>query len=92
MSKPHEQELVALGQALRRLRQQRSMSTKELAEATGIEPLRIGTLEAGKLDPTYELLIALAEGLGVQPSALVIRAEKPITHPKRLPDETKDVF
>jgi transcriptional regulator with XRE-family HTH domain len=76
MSKLHEQDLVALGQAVGRLREQRGMSTNELADATGIERLRISTLEAGKLDPTYELLIALAEGLGVQPSALVIRAEK----------------
>lgn len=76
MSKPHEQDLVALGQAVSRLREQRGMSTNELADATGIERVRISTLEAGRLDPTYELLIALAEGLGVQPSALVIRAEK----------------
>lgn len=76
MSSTREQDLVALGQAVRRLRQQRSMSANELADASGIERLRIGTLEAGRLDPTYELLIALAEGLGVQPSALVICAEK----------------
>jgi transcriptional regulator with XRE-family HTH domain len=76
MSKPHEQDLVALGQAVSRLRQQRSMSTKELAEATAIERLRISKLEAGKLDPTYDVLIALAEGLGIQPSALVIHAEE----------------
>jgi len=76
MNKPHEQDLVALGQAVRRLRQQRNMSTKELAEATGVERLRISTLEAGKLDPTYELLIALAEGLGVQLSTLAIRAQE----------------
>jgi transcriptional regulator with XRE-family HTH domain len=76
MSKLHERDLVLLGQAVSRLREQRGMSTNELADATGIERLRISILEAGKLDPTYELLIALAEGRGVQPSALVIRAEK----------------
>jgi transcriptional regulator with XRE-family HTH domain len=76
MSEPHEQDLVALGHAVRLLREQRRMSPKELAEAAGVERLRISTLEAGKLDPTYELLIALAEGLGVELSALLIRAEK----------------
>ena len=75
MSKPHEQDLVALRNAVRYLREQRGMSARELADASGIERLRISTLEAGGLDPTYELLISLTEGLGVQLSALVICAE-----------------
>lgn len=76
MSNPHEQDLVALGQAVRRLRQQRSMSTHELADAVGVERQHISALEAGQLDPTFELLIALAEGLSVGLSALLNCAEK----------------
>jgi len=51
------------------------VSTSELADVAGVERLRISTLEAGTLDPSYELLIALAEGLGVELSALVVGAE-----------------
>jgi transcriptional regulator with XRE-family HTH domain len=38
--------------------------------------LCVDALETGQLDPTYELLLALADGLGVEPSALVILAER----------------
>lgn len=52
------------------------MGTDELARATGLSRQRIDALETGQLDPTYELLLALAEGLGVQPSALVLLSEQ----------------
>lgn len=58
------------------MREQQGISTEELARATGISRQRIDALEAGQLDPTYELLLALAEGLGVQPSALMTLAEQ----------------
>jgi transcriptional regulator with XRE-family HTH domain len=69
-------DLLVLGRALRRMREQRGTSADELAGATSIDRERIDALESGRLDPTYELLLALAEGLGVQPSALVIFAEQ----------------
>lgn len=37
---------------------------------------RIAMLEAGRLDPTYELLLALADALQTQPSAIVALAEQ----------------
>jgi transcriptional regulator with XRE-family HTH domain len=52
------------------------MSAEDLAGATGISRQRIAALETGHHDPTYELLLALADGLEVQPSALVILAEQ----------------
>ncbi len=76
MSNPHEQDLLALGQAVRWLRQQRCMGTEELAEAAGVKRQCISTLEAGRLDPTYDLLLAIAEGLGIGLSALVTHAEE----------------
>lgn len=68
--------LLILGQAVRRMREQRGMSADELAGATGISPQRIDALETGRLDPTYALLLALSEGLGIEPSALVTLAEE----------------
>lgn len=58
------------------MREQQSMSADELADAIEIRRQRIDALETGHLDPTYELLLAVAEGLGVQPSALVTLAEQ----------------
>jgi HTH-type transcriptional regulator, competence development regulator len=71
-----EAHLLALGRALRQLREQRRMSPAELAGAAGVERGRIDALEAGRLDPGYELLLALAGALGVEPSALVLLAER----------------
>jgi transcriptional regulator with XRE-family HTH domain len=67
---------MILGETLREMREQRGMNARELAAASDIAQRDIRALEAGHLDPTYDLLLALAEGLGVQPSALLIRAEE----------------
>jgi len=58
------------------MREQRGMSADELAGATAMTRQRIDALETGQLDPTYELLLALAEALRIQPSALVADAEQ----------------
>ncbi len=68
--------LLALGQAVRQLRLRRGMSTDELATATGITRRRIDALEEGRVDPAYDLLLALADGLRIEPSALVILTEQ----------------
>jgi transcriptional regulator with XRE-family HTH domain len=69
-------DLLVLGRAIRGMREQQDMSADELAVATGMNRRRIDALETGRLDPTYELLLALADGLGIQPSALVTLAEQ----------------
>jgi transcriptional regulator with XRE-family HTH domain len=71
-----EPNLLVLGRAVKLMREQRGMSADELADASGVLRERIGALEAGQLDPTYELLLEIAGGLGTQPSALVILALK----------------
>jgi transcriptional regulator with XRE-family HTH domain len=68
--------LLILGRAVKLMREQRGMSAEELANASGILRERIGALEAGQLDPTYELLLDIADGLGTRPSALVTLAER----------------
>jgi transcriptional regulator with XRE-family HTH domain len=69
-------DLLVLGRAVRRMREQRGMSADELGGAIDMRRQRIEALETGHLDPTYELLLAVAEGLGIQPSALVTLAEQ----------------
>jgi transcriptional regulator with XRE-family HTH domain len=75
-SEHRDADLLVLGRAVRRMREQRGISADQLAGAIDICRQRIDALEAGRLDPTYELLLAVAEGLGIQPSTLVTLAEQ----------------
>ena len=68
--------LLLLGRAVQLIREQRGMSTGELVRASGVPREQLDALEAGQLDPTYELLLEIADGLGAQPSALVVLAEQ----------------
>ncbi|HEY3970381.1 MAG TPA: helix-turn-helix transcriptional regulator [Solirubrobacteraceae bacterium] len=75
-SSDKEPNLLILGRAVKLTREQRGMSAEDLAAASGIPRERIEALEAGQLDPTYELLVEIADGLGTKPSALVTLAER----------------
>jgi transcriptional regulator with XRE-family HTH domain len=67
--------LLLLGRAIREVREEQGFSVGELAGATGVARKRIAAVEDGRFDPEYDLLIALAEGIGVRPSAFFVRAE-----------------
>lgn len=64
-------ELLRLGETFRQVREQQRLSVAELAARTGIDVEHISALEAGRLDPTFDVLLALADGIGVRASALV---------------------
>jgi transcriptional regulator with XRE-family HTH domain len=66
-------ELVRFGEMFRRVREQQGVSVDDLAARTGIDAQQIGDLEAGRFDPTYDVMITLADGMGVRLSALVPR-------------------
>jgi DNA-binding XRE family transcriptional regulator len=70
-SKQPDPELVALGQAIEQLREQHAIATGELAAAVGIAPERLAALEAGAVDPAYDMLLALADALDVRLEELV---------------------
>jgi transcriptional regulator with XRE-family HTH domain len=61
----YEPELIALGRAVRQIREQRDMSMSELAGAVGVQQRCVEELEAGQFDPPFDVLVALAKGLGV---------------------------
>jgi transcriptional regulator with XRE-family HTH domain len=71
-----EQELLLLGRAIREIREQHGIAIGELAAGTGVDRARIEALEEARLDPDYELLLRLAEGIGVRVSTFVVRAEE----------------
>ncbi len=64
-------ELIRLGEQFQHVREQQGVSVAELAARTDISERRISSLEAGRLDPAYDVLIALADGMGVRASALI---------------------
>jgi transcriptional regulator with XRE-family HTH domain len=66
-------ELARFGKRFRQVRELRRVSVPELAARAGIEASQISDLEAGRLDPTYDVMIALAQGMGVRPSAFIPR-------------------
>jgi transcriptional regulator with XRE-family HTH domain len=74
--KDKRQDLTRLGLAIGELRRREGLSRSELARTAGVEEARLSALETGRLDPDYELLLTLAEGIGVPPSAFVLRAEE----------------
>lgn len=63
--------LAALGRAIREQREQHEMSRAELARKAGIGEGLLASVEAGHTDPPLDLLLALADALGVGAAALV---------------------
>lgn len=76
MNTEDKRALEKLGQHLRQLRGQRSMSTSDLANTSGLTQRRIGRIEAGEVDQRFDELIALADGLGIKASELFAHEQK----------------
>jgi transcriptional regulator with XRE-family HTH domain len=64
-----------LGLALREARQDKQLSQAELARQTGIHQTYLSGLECGHRNPSWAVIVALAQALEVAPSRLVTRAE-----------------
>ncbi len=75
-SQPQSPNLASLGRAVRSLRERQGLTARDLAEAIGVSPAEIAVLEEGSLDPDFELLLTLADSLGVRMSTLFVRAEQ----------------
>ncbi len=67
----HAECLRRFGETIRQAREQQRLSVTELAARSGIAAPRISKIEAGRLDPRYDVVIALADGLGVRASTLM---------------------
>jgi transcriptional regulator with XRE-family HTH domain len=78
---PPDQDLAALGQVIRRARQERDISVGQLAAIVGIPPGRVEALEAGQINPGYRLLFNLADGLGIRATEIVIHWEERMARP-----------
>lgn len=68
-------DLLALGRAVRAIRDEKKISQVQLAEATGLAQAWISQIERGRRNPSWSNVLRLAEGLDVRLSELVKRAE-----------------
>ncbi|WP_203249048.1 helix-turn-helix domain-containing protein [Sporosarcina beigongshangi] len=64
------------GKVLREVRLEKKFSQEELAHICGLDRTYISLMERGKRKPTINTIFALAVGLNVLPSSLVLATEK----------------
>jgi transcriptional regulator with XRE-family HTH domain len=75
-------ETVTLGDAIRRFRVHAGMSQRTLAEISGVERSYISMLENNhRKNASYDIVSALAEAMGIPPSAIYREAEMPMPGP-----------
>lgn len=55
---------IKFGQEVRRRRYAIGLTLDELARRSGLTPNYLGTIEAGRRDPSLTTMLAIAEGLG----------------------------
>ncbi len=75
-SQPRSPEHAALGEAMRRLRQQAGLSQEQLAERADTDLSQIGGIERGTRNPSYSTLVRLATALGTTVGAIAILADE----------------
>jgi transcriptional regulator with XRE-family HTH domain len=65
-----DKDLMVFGKSIREAREAKGMTPAELANAANIEREDLEALEAGRLAPASDFLLALSIGLGIPPDAL----------------------
>jgi transcriptional regulator with XRE-family HTH domain len=75
-------QLVALGAALRELREREGLKQIELATAAGMTESQISDIERGKNNPGWLLVVRMVEdGLGLELGELVAAYERAASRP-----------
>ena len=57
------------GEALRRIRGQKDLTQKQVGESAGIHPNTVAKMERGEVEPSWQVVLALATALGVDCTA-----------------------
>jgi DNA-binding XRE family transcriptional regulator len=77
--------LAHLGANVRRRRIRLDLTQERLAEAAGVEARYLQDVERGRVNLSMDVLVALAEALGVDPRALLKPSTLPPPRPGRPP-------
>lgn len=75
-SKLQQQQLKTLGERVKALRKERSLTLKDLAHAIGKDPQSIHRLEMGGINPSYLYLLDICVGLDISITELLTGLEK----------------
>ena len=67
---------VALGQAIRQLREAKELSQEDLAHLAGVTTHSVSRIENGARNPTWSTVKRLAQGLGQSLAEVAALAEK----------------
>jgi len=62
---PRAEPQAALGQAVRRLREEKGLTQEAVAHAAGVHPTWVSRLEGGKLNPSWGMVARVADALDV---------------------------
>jgi transcriptional regulator with XRE-family HTH domain len=62
---PADDQLHALGRAIRRARRERDLSQEAVAAAAGVHPNQVGRLERGTADVYTSTMLRIVAGIGV---------------------------
>jgi transcriptional regulator with XRE-family HTH domain len=68
--------LIALGDRIRALREQRKWSQEEFADRCGLHRTAVGLLERAERLPRLDTLLTISKGLGITVSELLLGLEK----------------
>jgi transcriptional regulator with XRE-family HTH domain len=74
-SRPTDDFYEALGTAIKVLRTDRGMERKDLAERAGISYSYLASIESGTKQPSSQVLVAIAEALGLRSHELLLSVE-----------------
>jgi transcriptional regulator with XRE-family HTH domain len=78
-SRPRSPEHAALGDAIRRLREQRGLTIEALADLAGTDLTQLGGVERGTRNATYEYLLRIAKALDASVGEMTTLADQVIT-------------
>ena len=76
MARRLEEPDKALGLAIQRLRNERDLKSREVAERADVNPTHYSRLEIGRVNPSWAMVRRVAEALGLPVSELAARAER----------------
>src|SRR5688572_29606594 len=62
---------ASIGRVARRVREELGLTLASVAQQAGISPGMLSRLETGRVSPSLETMVSLAEALGVRPALLL---------------------